>query len=375
MKIALLCDDTLDSTDGVQQYVITLGGWLTSQGHEVHYLTSTSERTDLPNIHTLSKRVSTQFNSNHGGMPLPAPRKHIKALLEHEQFDIIHIQMPYSPLLAGRVIQLAPKSTKIIGTFHIFPQSKLVAAATRALGVVVRRQLPKFSHILSVSKAAQDFAKTAFKIDTQVIPNMVDISRFSVPVSTINNARPIQIVFLGRLVERKGSIYLLQAITELRKKKLHNTFEVIIAGKGPLLSTLQEYVHKHGLADIVSFPGFISEDNKPAFLAHADIAVFPSTGGESFGISLIEAMAATPGPVLAGDNPGYRTVMEGGEAQLVQPTDTAAFADTLARYVDSQEARNAAHLWQLQHVKQYNTPVVASQITAVYKDALQVNTK
>lgn len=371
MKIALLCDDTLDSTDGVQQYVLTLGAQLTREGHEVHYLTSTSHRTDLENLHSLSKRIQTTFNSNNGGMPLPASRKRIKQLLELQRYDIIHIQMPYSPLLAGQVIKYAPKATKIIGTFHIFPQSKIVSVATRLLGLWVHRQLPRFTAVMAVSRAAQDFAKQSFGIDSIVVPNMVDVRRFSVTSQKSQDDQVVKIVFLGRLVERKGSVYLLQALAQLQKTTLDTAYSVTIAGKGPLMPSLVDFTEKNNLEDIVSFPGFILEEAKPQFLADADIAVFPSTGGESFGISLIEAMAATPGPVLAGDNPGYRTVMEGGEQQLVKPQDTEKFAAVLAHYIENRHARAEAHAWQTQHVRQYDTPTVVARIVAVYKDALQ----
>lgn len=371
MKIALLCDDTLDTTDGVQQYVLTLGVWLRGQGHEVHYLTSTTERTDIPHIHSLARRIKTQFNSNHGGMPLPASRQAIRTLLQQERFDIIHVQMPYSPLLAGQVISLAPKTTKIIGTFHIFPQSKLVAAATRALGIWVHPQLKKFAVIVSVSTAAQEFAKQAFRIDTEVVPNMVDIHKFPAP-KNLHDSQKLRIVFLGRLVERKGSIYLLKAVAELLRKKPNyaSRMQVVIAGKGPLLPELEKFVTTRDLQHTVEFPGFIAEEAKADLLSSADIAVFPSTGGESFGISLIEAMAATPGPVIAGDNPGYRTVMEGAEQQLVDPQNTKAFADLLEQYIENKELRKQAHMWQLDHVRQYDTPVVGAQIVQLYEQAL-----
>jgi phosphatidyl-myo-inositol alpha-mannosyltransferase len=371
MKIALLCDDTLDTTDGVQQYVLTLGAWLAAQGHEVHYLTSTTTRTDLPNVHSLAKRIKTQFNSNHGGMPLPASRGKIRELLRREQFDIIHIQMPYSPLLAGQVVSLAPKSTQVIGTFHIFPQNKLVSVATKALGLWVHRQLPRFHSVISVSTAAQTFARQAFGIETVVVPNMLDIHKFPAPKSHKPGDK-IKVLFLGRLVERKGSIYLLQAISALLQDypDLGDTITVAVAGKGPLLSDLEDYVATHNLQSIVSFLGFIAEADKPKLLSSADIAVFPSTGGESFGISLIEAMSATPGPVIAGDNPGYRTVMSGAEQQVISPKESRLFAELLYAYIVDPDARRAAHVWQTTHVKQYDTPIVGKQVLSIYKRAL-----
>jgi Glycosyltransferase Family 4 len=123
MKIGFVLDDTLDSTDGVQQYVLTLGKWLKDQGHDVHYLVGATKRRDIPDVHSLSRNMSVRFNGNQMSMPLPAKKFEITALLSTEKFDVLHVQVPYSPLLAHRVIMAAPPQTAIIGTFHIAPNS------------------------------------------------------------------------------------------------------------------------------------------------------------------------------------------------------------------------------------------------------------
>lgn len=371
LKIGLLCDDSLDKTDGVQQYVLTLGAWLSAAGHEVHYLTSTTERTDIRHMHSLSKNISVRFNSNRNNMPLPASPRRIKAFMNKQQFDVVHIQMPYSPLLGGQVIRAAGPRTAVVGTFHVFPHSSLMAVGTKALGYAVHFQLKRFNRIISVSEAAETFARQTFGIDSLVIPNMVDVARFT-PVKTVKSREnSVKIVFLGRLVERKGALQLVRAIEFLRRNyKTIVPYEVVIGGKGPLFETLDEYVKTHDLQDIVQFTGFVAEADKTAFLAEADLAVFPSTGGESFGISLIEAMAASRGAVIAGDNPGYRTVMKGSKRQLVDPNDIPAFAHLLASYIDNPKQRQVAHAWQLKHVKQFDTDVVAPQIIVEYERAL-----
>lgn len=104
MKIGFVLDDSLDKTDGVQQYIITLGSWLAKQGHNVHYLVGETHRDDIPNIHSLSKNIAVRFNKNRMSMPLKADKSKIVKLLNDEQFDIIHVQMPYSPLMAGFVV-------------------------------------------------------------------------------------------------------------------------------------------------------------------------------------------------------------------------------------------------------------------------------
>jgi phosphatidyl-myo-inositol alpha-mannosyltransferase len=371
LKIALVCDDSLDSTDGVQQYTITVGEWLRAEGHDVHYITSSTDRTDLMNVHVMSKNVSRKFNGNRIGTPLPASPVGIRNLLNKEAFDVIHVQVPYSPFLAGQVIQHAPKTTAVIGTFHIFPESDLVHYATRALGILLTFQLRRFDKMLAVSKAAQEFAWEAFRKDSDIVPNVIDVNRFS--VKPPKRQKENLIVFLGRLVERKGCMELLKAIAYMNTH-LHPevSYKVRIGGKGPLRDDLEQYVAEHGLRDRIVFDGFIPEEDKVEYLASADIAVFPSTGGESFGISLLEAMAATPGVVLAGDNPGYRSVIGDRPKQLFKPSDTDTLAHLLSRYIAKPEERQSAHTWQMNHVQQFDVNRVGAQLVAIYKDALRL---
>lgn len=370
LKVALLCDDSLDKQDGVQQYVLTLGRWLDEQGHEVHYLTSTTTREDLPNLHVLSKNKAVKFNGNRLHIPLPASPKRIKELLATQQYDIIHIQMPYSPLLAGLVIRYTPPTTALVGTFHIYPESNLVAAAARGLGLLVSRQLKRFDFIMSVSEAAQDFAQTSHGIETVIVPNMVDVHRFLMPVTSKKRNEPVKVVFLGRLVERKGAQHLIRAVAYMHEHNLATKqYHVSVGGKGPLHDELEQYVRAHKLDKLISFDGFVEESDKVHYLAQADVAVFPSTGGESFGISLIEAMAASRGAIIAGDNPGYRSVM--AMRQLVNPGDTDTFAHMLARYISRPEDRSLAKRWQRQKVKEFDVSVVGAQIESRYISALR----
>lgn len=362
LKIGFVLDDTLDTPDGVQQYVLTLGKWMSEQGHEVHYLVGESKRNDIENIHSLARNVKVRFNQNRLSIPLPASKKKVAALLEKLDLDVLHVQMPYSPLMAGFVMHAAPAKTKIVGTFHIVPASWLQSAGARSLQLLSRRTLKLFDEVIAVSSAAQTFAKTVFGIESTVLPNVVDTKLFA-HAPLIRDIPTI--VFLGRLVERKGCLYLLKAVHQL--KEIHSgEFEVVIGGKGPLLGELKEYAHKNGLSNI-RFLGFVDENDKPSLLAGADIAVFPSTGGESFGIVLIEAMAAGARVVMGGDNVGYRTVLGEHPDLLIDPKDTKAFANRLAHFLEFEQARTDAATWARKAVKQYDVAFVGEKIVTIYR--------
>lgn len=368
MKIGFVLDDSLDKTDGVQQYVLTLGHWLTGAGHEVHYLVGQTARTDLPHIHSLSRNVQVHFNQNRMSTPRPASKQVIKQLLDTEQFDVLHVQMPYSPFLAGRIIKAASPQTAIIGTFHIIPFSGLEKVASRMLRLWLRHSLKKFDVVYSVSKPAQKFARKTFKLKSDVLPNAINLSHFQAgkPLRRYQDDK-LTILFLGRLVERKGCLHFLKAISELHKQHELNRVRIVIGGKGPLLPRLRQFVAENRLKQYVQFVGYIPESDKADYLASADIAVFPSTGGESFGIVLAEAMAAGSAVVLAGNNRGYVSVMTGRKDQLFDPTNTAQFVKVLKHFLHNYRARQQAKRWQASHVTQYDVRQVGAQLARTYQ--------
>lgn len=399
LRIGLVIDDGLDKPDGVQQIVLTLGRRLAALGHEVHYLTSSTERTDLPHLHVLGRTVSVRFNGNRLRSPLPARRADVRRLLAEVPFDVLHVTMPYSPLLAGRVVSAASPRTAVVGQFVIYPQDRPTRWGIRALGLLERRRLRRFDAISALSEAARESVRAGFgRDDVPVIGGPVELGG---PVQPVERGgpvepggavgprgevapgapgapgehaepgdpgdRPVRIVFLGRLVERKGPRELLAAVAAMPASR---PWTLTLAGRGPLLEDLRERARAAGIADRVDFPGFVAEEDKAALLAGADVVALPSTGGESFGMSVVEALADAGGVVLAGDNPGYRTPMAGLEDQLVDPRDTAAFARTLARWVDDPAARAAARSPQRAAAQRFEAGAITEQTLAWYEAAI-----
>jgi phosphatidylinositol alpha-mannosyltransferase len=221
-----------------------------------------------------------------------------------------------------------------------------------------------------VSPAAQEFAKTAFHLDTEVLPCPTDLDRFregrKLPEYDDDKTN---IVFMGRLVKRKGCRYLLDAIESL-DISLRSRTRILIAGRGPLLGELQSQTKKAGLEDIVSFLGFVEDEDKPDLLASADIAAFPSTGGESFGIMLLEAMASGSGVVIGGDNDGYRYVLNDRAELLFDPKDVGGFSRTLTDLILKPEKRASLRDYQQELVKEYDIGVLGPRMMEIYMDSL-----
>lgn len=371
LKIGFVLDDSLDKPDGVQQYVLTLGRYFAAQGHEVHYLVGETKRTDIPNVHSLSRNLRVRFNRNRMSVPMPVRRRALRRLLAAEAFDVLHVQMPYSPFLAGRIIKAAGPQTGVVGTFHIAPHSRLVAAANWMLRWFIDGSIRRFDEIMSVSAVAQDFAWRTFGIESALVPNCASLEPFFEAKPLKQYRQVPTIVFLGRLVERKGCLHLLAAVAQLqRAKAVRPPYQVIICGTGPLEGSLRNFVRQHQLQDVVTFAGYISEADKPRYLASADVAIFPSTGGESFGIVLLEAMAAARGAVLAGNNPGYASVMASRPEVLFDPSNAAQLADMLAQLLNDPAARQAVHDWQRSYVTKFDVANVADDVRTLYDSAL-----
>lgn len=374
LKIGLVLDDGLDSPDGVQQYVLALGEWLQSEGHSVVYLVGETEREDIRNIRSLSRNVSVSSNGNTLTIPLIASRKQLKTVLKEEQFDILHVQTPYSPMMGERLIRLAGPSTAVVGTFHILPHSKFITFGTYALGLWCRLfSLRRFDAMLSVSAVAATYAKNTFGIDSTILPNVVDYKRFkSASPLRLYSDKTLTVLFLGRLVPRKGCRLLLEAINQLERSndKLPK-YRVVVCGRGPLSNQLKSYAKDHEL-DQVEFAGFISEADKPSYYASADVAVFPSNGGESFGIVLLEAMASGKAAVLAGDNPGYRSVMEPKANELLfNPRSVDELAEKLKKLLNDSHKRQRLAQWGSEYTAEFDTAVVGRRLIGIYNQALR----
>jgi phosphatidylinositol alpha-mannosyltransferase len=354
---------------------MSVGEWLRRHGHDVHYLVGQTTQRKLPNIHSLSKNIVVTFNGNRVDLPLYGKRREIKELMRRERFDVLHVQTPHHPLLAQQIILQASKQTAIVATFHILPYGWFAGIANRALGLLLRPSLKRIEAMLAVTPVAAEFERQTFgphvAVPPEVLPNVFDQTHF-------RSAKPfdrydddtLTILSLGRLVPRKGCQLLLEAVELLHHEPDVPRFRVLVCGRGPLEQSLRNFVRQRSLDDIVEFCGFVSNEDKPRYYASADISVFPSSSGESFGIVLLEAMASGSSAVLAGDNPGYRSVMEPRPETLFDPNDAAALANRLRTLMSQPQKRQDLADWGKQYVNDFDVAVVGKKLVAVYRRLL-----
>ena len=372
LTIGFVFDDTLDALDGVQQHIITIGTELARRGHDVHYLVGETHHSPVPQTVSLARNVMVSFNGNRMRIPLPVRKREIRAALAHNNYDILHIQAPYSPLFGGRVLECAPQSTGVVATYHIAPIDRRARYGGRALGLVNAHSHRRVDEVIAVSQVAAQYAQFTSHTHGTIIANPVNVGKFATAAhrATRDAAHP-HIVFLGRLVPRKGAQLLLDALDYGER---HGMFpmpglHVTIAGDGPLMDDCVQRAAR--LRTPVQFVGTVDE-GKADLLASADVAVFPAIGGETFGIVLPEAIASGAGVTLAGDNPGYRWTMRGDEDALfsVGPDHARVLAERIERALTDAPWARRLHAREEALLDRYNVQAVTDEVEQVYARAI-----
>ena len=372
LTIGFVFDDTLDALDGVQQHIITIGTELVRRGHDVHYLVGETHHSPVPQTVSLARNVMVSFNGNRMRIPLPVCKREIRAALAHNNYDILHIQAPYSPLVGGRVLVCAPQSTGVVATYHIAPIDRRACYGGRALGLVNAHSHRRVDEVIAVSQVAAQYAQFTAHTHGTIIANPVNVEKFATAAhrATRDAAHP-HIVFLGRLVPRKGAQLLLDALDYGER---HGMFprpglHVTIAGDGPLMDDCVQRAAR--LRTPVQFVGTVDE-GKADLLASADVAVFPAIGGETFGIVLPEAIASGAGVTLAGDNPGYRWTMRGDEDALfsVGPDHARVLAERITRALTDAPWARRLHAREEALLDRYNVQAVTDEVEQVYARAI-----
>jgi phosphatidylinositol alpha-mannosyltransferase len=287
----------------------------------------------------------------------------ISRMLERERFDIIHHHEPFVPFLSFQILDSARCPN--VATFHTFGGFSFSYWAGR---VVLDRYMNKLDERIAVSSAARHFVSTYFPGDYTIIPNGVDVDFYA-------NAKPfpefqdgkVNLLFVGRVEPRKGAMYLLKAYAQIKRR--HPNTRLIIAGRGPEIGDLRRFAHGHKVGDVL-FAGRVSDEDKARFYKTADVFVAPSTGQESFGIVLLEAMAAGRA-VVASDIHGYKRVVQRNvSGLLVEPKDPDALADALERLILDPDLRRGLGEAGAKRAHDYDWQHVTGELLHVYEDVI-----
>ncbi len=311
-KIAIVTPYYYPLYGGVQEYVYHLKKEYKKLGFFVKIITGDfgGKSKDEEDVIRIGKGFPFLVNGSTGRIILIRRGEKVKQILDKYNFDIIHIQEPFVPFLSHDIIKHSKAIN--IATFHANFESNIYYKIGRFFLMPLWERL---HGKIAVSPSAKSSITKYFKGDIEIIPNGVDTIRFSPknPKITKYADNKINILFTGRIEKRKGLIYLLQAYKMLKQK--YSNIRLIIVGKGPLLKNHIKFVKENSIPDVF-FEGFVSISDLPKYYATAHIFCSPALFGESFGIVLLEAMAAGL-PVVAFNISGYNDVVANLEDGLL----------------------------------------------------------
>jgi phosphatidylinositol alpha-mannosyltransferase len=258
-----------------------------------------------------------------------------------------------------------------VGTFHAFIETAgLANFAYRLLMMAVLEQL---DGRIFVSRPLQEKVAAYFPGETRVIPNGIDYAAYSSPdlqpVPEFDDGRP-NILFVGRMDERKGFRHLLRAYPHVKQEVPEARLIVVGAYRSADVASFERYARIYGLGDI-HFVGRVSQEDLPRYYRTATVFSAPATGSESFGIVLLEAMAAGV-PVVASAIPGYRSVLTNGmEGLLVEPGDELAIAGAITGLLGDPLRRTRMAAEGRLTAQGYDWSIVAQQILDYYQELVE----
>ena len=356
VRVGLVSPYSLSLPGGVQGQVLGLARALRSQGHQVRVLGPCDGAPPEVGIIPLGNSIPTAANGSMAPVaPDPSNALRTISALRAEEFDVVHLHEPIAP--GCTVTTLVCSSAPMVGTFHAAGTS----AAYRWLAPLTRWLAGRLTIRCAVSEDAQQLAADHLGGEYEMLHNGIDGERFAKATPWPTDGPTV--LFLSRHEERKGLDVLIQALPAL---PVHA--RVWVASDGPDTARLKAAAAGDPR---VEWLGRIDEDEKIRRLRGADVLCAPSLRGESFGMILLEAMAAET-PIVASDLPGYRKVV--GEAEpaalLVPPGDPDALGGALRRVLEDPALAAGLASAGCARAATFSMDALAERYVALYRTAI-----
>src|SRR5436305_5312346 len=326
MKIGLVSPYDWSYPGGVRDHVWHLANEFIAMGHDVRIMAPASgPKRKLTEKYILKMGGTTPIPINGSIARImldPSIALRVRRVLQREHFDVIHVHESLVPGLSQTVLRCSKVVT--VGSFYVFSYPSIYSTSNLAYASTypfLRLLFRRLSGRIAASTAALQFVSRYFPAAYRVIPNGVNLDRFSQQIAPLPQFMDGKqnILFVGRFEKRKGAKYLLRAIPRIRERFPPTRF--IFVGEGRLRRGFQQFVERQDWQDVV-FSGYVSDSDLPRYFASAHIFCSPATGGESLGIVLLEAMAAGK-PIVASNISGYATVVSHGiDGLLTSPRNS-----------------------------------------------------
>ena len=367
-SIALVSGFDYAVRGGVNDHISNLGSEFRSRGHSVRIIAPCSDIESIDEVGFVPM-----------GRPIPIPsggsvarvsvsvwlKPRIRELLAKENFDVIHLHEPFTGLVTAFMI--SQSNALNIATFHSYKGGHFYEIGGTKLAMPYFRKL---GGLIAVSKPAHKYIKNYFPGEYDIIPNGIRVQDFSNNPEPFGHLRDgmVNILFLGRLEKRKGLKYLLKAYSSLKWN--WPNLRLIVVGRGDPDLESQSIMSECNLKDVI-FTGPVSDLERIRYYKSADIYCSPATGNESFGVVLLEAMAAGK-PIVASDIEGYASVMtDGDQGFLVKHSDEEALQKGLESLLSDSELRIKLGSNGRERAKEFDWPEVTREIIDYYEFLLE----
>ena len=370
-KIALVSPYDHAFHGGVADHINSLATQFRAWGHSVKIIAPCKSPDSVDDEHFIPL-----------GKPVPIPsggsiarvsfsvwlKPQIKQMLEREAFDVVHFHEPFAGLISKDILRLVdPALSTAVGTFHTYEGTRLYKIGAKHLAMPYFRML---QGRIAVSKPAHRFISRQFPGRYEIIPNGIQVDDFAnaKPFASLKSDGMINLLFVGRLEKRKGLKHLLSAFSKLKWD--WPQLRLLVVGPGKPDADSLRIISERNLQDQdVVFLGRVSDEDKFRYYKTADIYCSPATGKESFGIVLLEAMAAGT-PIVASNIEGYSSVItHEREGLLVPPKDDEALAAAIGRVLTSAPLASRLSANGMRLVQNYRWERLAGKVMDYYEES------
>jgi phosphatidylinositol alpha-mannosyltransferase len=360
LRIGICAPYDLSRDGGVNSHIRAQARALRTRGHDVVIVGPASAPLGNGEC-SLGGCVSFVVGGTETGFGLdPRARWRVRELFRRQRFDVLHMHEPLMPLAPWFVLRQSP--APVVATFHThreqghrwYPRYRWILAP------LMRRVRLR----LAVSEAARRTVARHFPGRYDIVPNGIDVARFERPAERPPEMRDAgrYVLFVGRLEPRKGVDCLVRAMAIVQQRV--PSARLVIVGNGPDRAAIEAAGRAAGVG--VVFAGRVADDALPAYYRSADVVCSPALGGESFGIVLLEAMAAGR-PIVATRIEGYIELLAGaGSSQLVDPGEPGPLADAITTLLGDPDLCRSLGARGSQFARNYDWDAIARRLESIY---------
>ena len=365
MKICLVSPYDLSLPGGVNKHVRSLAERLRRLGDEVEVIGPATQPDDNLGPHVTGFRgvVSIHANDSDNRLGILTSPRAVARYVRRGGFDVVHVHEPLSPPVPFYAVWATSAPARVC-TFHRYSEHE--GFATRTARQILAPHLRSYDVGIAVSQPAEQYAKVAWPRPLSIVPNGVDVDFFAAPPPTPTASGALRLLFVGQWMDRrKGLAVLLDALGRLRAGGVDASLDIIGYSGQRDRTVGRELEGRH---PGITVHGVVGEESLRRLMHAADVFVAPGLGCESFGMVLIEAMAAAR-PVVCSDIEGYRQVASPEGTCLVPPGDPLRLAEILAALARAPERRAAMGERNAVYARQYDWGIIASQVRGLYETA------